>query len=215
MKQKTILFDLDGTLTDSGEGIINCGQIVLRHYGLPVPSKEEMRCMVGPPLRESFPKFGIKQENVEEAIEIYRLHYNNGGIFQNTPYSGIHPLLERLKAEGHVLCVATSKPENMAKLILEHFSMAHFFDHICGASADNDRYTKSQVIAYLLEMLPHRDNLIMVGDTIYDVEGAAEFHIPTIGVSWGYGNVDEMKAGGAVAIVNTMRELYEAIKANE
>lgn len=215
MEKRILLFDLDGTLTDSGEGIINCGQIVLKHYGLPVPSRQDMRCMVGPPLRESFPRFGIQPEDVDDAIELYRRHYNNGGIFQNSPYPGIHALLEKLQLEGYLLCVATSKPENMAKIILEHFNMDRYFHRICGASSDYQRFTKSQVIAYLINQLHNTDRLLMVGDTIYDVEGAAEFHIPTIGVSWGYGNVDEMKAGGAVAIVNTMQELYEAIKANE
>lgn len=208
MKQKIILFDLDGTLTDSGPGIIRCGQLVLEHYGLDVPSAEEMRCMVGPPLRESFPKFGIPMEQVEEAIELYRLHYNNGGIFENSPYPGIAALLEKLRSDGYTLCVATSKPENMAKTILKHFDMAKYFHMICGASTGANRITKSQVIHYLLEQVQSKGPIIMVGDTIYDVEGAKEFSIPTVGVSWGYGIVEEMKSAGAIAIATTMNELY-------
>ena len=211
MEKKIILFDLDGTLTDSGEGILNCGEIVLRHFGLDVPSRENMRCMVGPPLSESFLRFGVKQEDIAEAIEIYRAHYTKEGIFQNFPYPGIRQLLQKLHSQGHTLCVATSKPEYMAKIILEHFELAGYFHLICGASNDSVRSTKSEVIAYLLEMLPTRENIIMVGDTVYDVVGAAEFGIPAVGVAWGYGSVSEMLTSGATAVAYSTQELFDLL----
>lgn len=209
---KTILFDLDGTLTDSGEGIINCAAMALEHFGLPVPSREKMRVFVGPPLHESFINHGVPADRVEEAIKIYRSRYNPIGKFENTPYPGIHDLLAALKAEGYKLYVATSKPEVMAVEILEHFHMAHYFDLICGASLDLSRNSKEDVIAYLLEQASRDSNIVMVGDTKYDVLGAKHHGIPTIGVSWGYGTVSDMQNAGAAMIVDTMDALLEQLR---
>lgn len=207
MKHKAILFDLDGTLTDSGEGIINCAEMTLKHYGLPVPSREELRVFVGPPLHETFIKFGIPADKTDEAIAIYRSRYIPIGKFENDPYPGIHGLLETLQNHGHKLYVATSKPEAMSKEILEHFGMAKYFTMICGASYDLSRNSKEAVIAYLLEESGEAGNMIMVGDTIFDIIGAKAHGIPAVGVSWGYGEVADMIEAGAVAIANTMEEL--------
>jgi phosphoglycolate phosphatase len=208
---KTILFDLDGTLTDSGEGIINCAWLALKHFGLPLPDKETMRVFVGPPLRDSFMRFGVPEEDVETAIEIYRSRYIPIGMFENTPYPGIKSLLGALKAQGHKLFVATSKPEGMATAILEKFQLAPYFDLICGASLDDTRDSKDKVIAYLLEKTGGKDDYIMVGDTAFDVEGAAVNGIPTIGVSWGYGKVEDMEAAGAKAIAHSPAELLDLL----
>ena len=137
----TVLFDLDGTRTDSGEGIINCAALALRHFGLPVPSREEMRVFVGPPLYETFQKFGVPAEKTDEAIRVYRSRYIPTGMFENTPYPGVKALLEALKSEGYTLYVATSKPEEMSVTILEKFGLAPYFDRICGASTDIFRST--------------------------------------------------------------------------
>lgn len=209
--QKTILFDLDGTLTDSGEGIINCAIVALEHFHLPIPSREELRVFVGPPLQESFLRFGVPADRVDEAIAVYRSRYIRIGKFENIPYPGIRELLEALKAEGHKLYVATSKPETMSVEILEHFGLAKYFDQICGASMDASRSTKEAVIAYLLEQNGRADNMVMVGDTKYDVIGAKKHGIPTIGVAWGYGEVADMLAAGAAAIAQTTEELYALI----
>lgn len=202
-----ILFDLDGTLTDSGEGVINCAQLALKQLGLPIPDREEMRVIIGPPLRDSFLRFGVSEEDVEKAVEIYRSRYVPIGMFENAPYPGISAMLAALKEEGHELYVATSKPESMATEILDKFRLSGYFDRIFGASMDGTRDTKDTVIAYLLEELGHRDNIIMVGDTKYDVLGAAAHGIKTIGVSWGYGEVADMKAAGAVDIVDSPAQL--------
>lgn len=208
---KTILFDLDGTLTDSGEGIINCAWLALKHFGLPLPDKETMRVFVGPPLRDSFMRFGVPEEDVETAIEIYRSRYIPIGMFENTPYPGIKSLLGALNAQGHKLFVATSKPEGMATAILEKFQLAPYFDLICGASLDDTRDSKDKVIAYLLEKTGGKDDYIMVGDTAFDVEGAAVNGIPTIGVAWGYGKVEDMKTAGAKAIAHSPAELLDLL----
>ena len=209
--KKTILFDLDGTLTDSGEGIINCAILALEHFGLPIPSREELRVFVGPPLHESFVKFGVPADKAEEAVAVYRSRYIPIGKYENTPYPGIRQLLETLKEEGYTLYVATSKPEGMSVDILEHFDLAKYFDCICGASMDTSRSTKEAVIEYLIHRNGKSGNMIMVGDTKFDVLGAKEHGIPCVGVSWGYGTVEDMLQAGAVAIVHTMDDLLKAL----
>lgn len=210
--KKTVLFDLDGTLTDSGEGIINCATLALRHFGLPIPSYADMRTFVGPPLRDSFIRFGVPADQADEAIRVYRSRYIPTGMFENTPYPGIRELLEALRAEGYTLYVATSKPEEMSVTILEKFDLAKYFHRICGASIDSSRSTKDAVIAYLLESSGGKEDMVMVGDTKYDILGAKAHGIPAIGVGWGYGKVEEMEAAGAVGIAETMDALIGLIR---
>lgn len=208
---KTILFDLDGTLTDSGEGIINCAILALEHFGLPIPDRETLRVFVGPPLHETFIKFGVPADKADEAVAVYRSRYVPIGMFENAPYPGIRELLDALKKQGHKLYVATSKPEWMAQEILKKFQLDSYFDLICGATMDTSRTEKSQVIAYLLEQTGDVSHAVMVGDTKYDVIGASAHSIPTIGVSWGYGTVEDMQNAGAAAIAYTTQELLELL----
>ena len=211
MTKKAIFFDLDGTLTDSGEGIINCAVLALEHFGIPVPSQEEMRVFVGPPLGQTFLRFGIPEAQVDEAIAVFRSRYKTVGKFENFPYPGIHETLQALKDQGHRLFVATSKPEIQAKEIMEHFGLAEFFEQIVGATLDGSRSHKADVISYLLSLTGDVGQTMMVGDTDFDVIGAAAHGIPTIGVSWGYGTAEDMTKAGAVAIAHTMAELIELI----
>ena len=208
---KTILFDLDGTLTDSGEGIINCASLALEHFGIPVPDRETMRVFVGPPLEKTFREFGVPADRTNEAIQVYRSRYIPIGKFENTPYPGIRELLETLQGHGHKLFVATSKPQNMSIEILEHFGLAEFFDDICGATLDGTRSTKEDVIAYLLSRNRGNGELVMVGDTVYDILGAKAHGIPAIGVDWGYGRATDMIGAGAAAIAYTVEELLEML----
>ena len=209
---KSILFDLDGTLTDSGEGIMNCAVYALSHFGIPAPSEAELRTFVGPPLTESFARFGVPNDQLEEAVRIYRKRYLPIGKFENHPYPGIRELLEKLKSEGHTLYVATSKPEVTSVEILQHFGMDGYFEKICGASTDFSKNSKEAVIAYLLESCGAGENAVMVGDTAYDVIGAKAHGIPTVGVSWGYGLVEEMQEAGAAAIVYDTKELLRQLQ---
>ncbi len=210
---KAIFFDLDGTLTDSGEGIINCAILALEHFGLPVPSREEMRVFVGPPLHQTFQRYGVPADKTDEAIAVYRSRYNTAGKFENFPYPGIRELLEALKVKGHRLFVATSKPEELSREILEKFDLAGFFEKICGATLDNSRSEKADVIAYLLQQAGAPKNTVMVGDTVFDVLGAGAHGIPTVGVAWGYGKTEEMKNAGAAAIAQTPEELFSLLDA--
>ena len=210
--KKAILFDLDGTLTDSGEGIINCAQYAFAQMGYPVPPREKMGVFVGPPLWDTFEKFGIPKERTDEAVKVFRSRYVPIGKFENTPYPGIRELLEALKTMGFLLYVATSKPEVTAVEVLEHFDLARYFDRICGADLETKRTSKDAVIAYLLELAGSDAEMVMVGDTEYDVLGAAAHGIPTIGVSWGYGDLAAMEKAGAKAIAHTPAELLELLK---
>jgi phosphoglycolate phosphatase len=206
-----IFFDLDGTLTDSGPGILNCAELVLRHFGIPVPSREALRVFVGPPIRDTFRKFGVPEDQIETAVEVFRGRYTTVGKFENTPYPGIRELLEALTADGHRLYVATSKPEVTAKEILDKFDLSRYFEKICGAAMDGSRDDKAQVIAYLLGGRAPED-VLMVGDTAYDVLGAKAHGIPTVGVAWGYGDTAQMLEAGAVKIVEKPQELLQYLR---
>ena len=211
MGYSNILFDLDGTLVDSGEGILKCAELALRHFGLPIPSPSEMRTFVGPPLRDSFQRFGCTAEQAEEAVAVYRSRYTTVGKFEGFVYPGIRALLEELKARGYRLFVATSKPEGTSVEILGHFGLADYFDCIAGAALDKSRGTKEEVIAYLLGQVGDLDGALMVGDTAFDVLGAAEHGIPCAGVSWGYGTVESMENARAAAIVDDTQALLAFI----
>ena len=209
--KKTILFDLDGTLSDSGEGIINCVIYALERFGRPIPEIDSLHYFVGPPLHESFIRQGVPADRAEEAVAVYRERYVPTGMFENQPYPGVRELLETLKDAGHTLYVASSKPEWMCVEILKHFDLAKYFAMICGATMDTSRTNKEAVIEYLIQEHGRADNMIMVGDTKFDVLGAKAHGIPCIGVSWGYGSVSEMQEAGAVSIATSMAELLELL----
>ena len=211
MTKKAIFFDLDGTITDSGEGIMNCATLALEHFGLPVPDREQMRVFVGPPLDQTFIKFGVPADKTDEAIKVFRSRYTTVGKFENFPYPGVADMLQSLKSQGHRLFVATSKPEVMANEVLRHFDLDGYFEQIAGATLDGSRSHKADVITYLLGLTGDVGQTLMVGDTAFDVIGAAAHGIPTIGVSWGYGTAEDMEKAGAIAIAHSMEELVALI----
>ena len=213
MTQKAVLFDLDGTLTDSAEGILNCVAPALEHFGLPVYDRDTMIVFVGPPLYDTFPKFGVPADGVQTAIDIFRARYCTLGKYENKPFPGIVEMLTTLRSQGHKLYVATSKVEDQAVDILEHFDLAQYFDIIAGATRDGSRSTKEDVIAYLKEQAGSIGQAIMVGDTIFDIKGAVAHNIPGIGVEWGYGKVEDMIAAGASAIAKSPEHLIELVNA--
>ena len=198
-------------MSDSAEGIINCATLALEYFNLPVPSREEMEVFIGPPLRDTFVKFGVPENKAEKAVEVYRSRYVPVGMYETKCYSGVKEMLEELKQKGFKLYVATSKPEEMSVKIMKYLEIYDYFDLVCGATLDKSRDSKADVIAYLLKQVNIND-AVMVGDTAFDVEGANQHNIKTVGVSWGYGNVEEMKNCGAVAIADTTKELVKILE---
>ena len=211
----TVLFDLDGTLTDSAPGITNSVAYALRKWGIEEKNMEILRKFVGPPLDESFAKYyGFPPEKCWKAIEYYREYYLPKGIYENRVYDGIQELLEWLRSTGRRTIVATSKPEPSAVRVLEHFQLASYFDVIAGATMDGSRVKKSVVIRYALERAGIQDlaGTVMVGDRENDMEGAAANGLASIGVLYGYGSRRELEGAGAVRIAETVEDLRECIE---
>jgi len=217
MKNYDILFfDLDGTLTDPGLGITNAVMYSLEKYGMEVPPREALYKFIGPPLTWSYQTyFGFSEEKSVEAVKFYREHYSVIGLFENEVYPGIPELLEKLRAADKTLCVATSKPEKFAVQILEHFGMAEYFHHICGATFDGKVGTKHEVIEYALSRCgdPDRARVLMIGDREHDILGAKASGLGSLGVLYGYGDRAEHEAAGADAIAQSVAELEKLLLA--
>ena len=213
MKQKHILFDLDGTLTDPMMGITKSVRYALNYYGIEVNNLNDLLPFIGPPLRDSFQEYyGFDEAKANEAVEKYREYYKNDGIFDNKVYRGMKECLQTLKDNGKKLYVATSKPEFFAKQIIDHFSLSEYFEYIRG-SEFNSREKKAEVIEYVLKTNQIDNNdVIMVGDRKHDIIGAHENKIPCVGVLYGYGTEDELKQYQADYLVASVEELTELLK---
>lgn len=199
-------FDLDGTLTDSGDGITNSVAYALRKSGRPVPGRDLLNRFIGPPLSDSFMKYcGMTEEEALQAISFYREYYAEKGIFENRVYDGVKDLLEELKKRDRRLIVATSKPEKFTGIILRHFGLSGYFDFFAGATMDEKRTRKKDVIAYALDRLALKDRsaAIMIGDRENDIYGARENGLKSVGVLYGYGSEKELRDAGADYIVPT------------
>lgn len=208
-----VIFDLDGTLTDSAQGVVASFEHALATVGAAVPSGDLAAMVVGPPMHDTLVGMGLG-DRAEEAMRAYRADYTSRGWAMNSLYDGITDLLTDLRAAGVRLAVATSKLEQTARLILEHFGIARHFEVIAGASPDGSRAAKADVLAHALAQLgPLPDRVVMVGDRAHDVIGAAEHGIDTVVVEWGYGADDFTGVGASQpsASVATMRELREAL----
>lgn len=213
MNYTTILMDLDGTLTDPGLGITNAVMYALGKAGITPPERTALYKFIGPPLMDSFRNFyGMSDADAAQATAWFREYYTSGGNFENTPYSGIGDALQTLRDAGCRLVVATSKPQAQAELILQHFGLAQHFDAIAGASLDESRSKKAQVIAYALDAF-HIDpaTALMVGDREHDVLGAKECGLPCVGVLYGYGDEPELTAAGALALCPAVSDLPRII----
>ena len=211
---KAILFDLDGTITDSGSGIINSVKYALKKAGRKIPPEDELRKFIGPPLQEQFMKCcGIEEKEAAEMVALYREYYQEEGIFDNRVYDGVMEMLKTLKEAGLKIVMATSQPEKFAKMIAEHFGFAKYFDLIGGACMDGARTKKQEVIQYVLEQCKEQDRekIRMVGDRCYDMEGANREGIRAIGVLYGYGSKEELEEAGADGLAETPEEVVRMI----
>ena len=209
----TVLFDLDGTLTDPAEGITNSVAYALGRYGITVEDKRSLNCFIGPPLNDSFMKYyGFTAEKAMEAIWVYREYFRDRGIFENEVYEGVNELLGKIRASDRKIVLATSKPEEFAVRILEHFDLMKYFDVVAGASMYEKRNKKGDVIKYAMEKGGFSsENAVMIGDREHDIYGAKENGLPSIGVLYGYGDREEHVNAGADFIAETVADIYELL----
>lgn len=211
---KYIFIDLDGTITDSQEGITKSIQYALRKMGINIEDLNSLRRHIGPPLRDSFMEYyNFDKDKLEEVVKYYREYYVEKGIFENEVYAGMKEMFEKLSSTGKKLIVATSKPEVFAKRIMEHFDLAKYFTEICGSSMDGSREKKGDVIRYALEKnhITELEQVVMVGDRFHDIVGAKENELDSIGVLYGFGNRKELEEAGAGQIAETVKDLEEIL----
>lgn len=209
-----ILFDLDGTLTDSSLDIINSIKYALKKYDIIIEDTAMIRKFLGPPLHESFKEFcGFNDDKAMEAVSFYREYFSTKGILENQVYYGITNLLEHLVDNGKRLIVATSKPQKYTDRIMEYFDLAEYFAFIAGSNMDGTRSKKADVIKYALQQCNITDmsKAVMIGDRKHDIIGAKSVGIDSIGVEYGYGDYDELSSSGATYIVKTVDELEQLL----
>ena len=216
MKYKIAIFDLDGTITDSGPGIINSIRYALEKYGLPVPEEKVLRTFIGPPLKEQFQAVcGLNEEESARMVDAYREYYTEKGIFENSVYSGVPEMLEQMKEAGVRILMATAKPEKFARRIAEHFNFAKYFEFIGGACMDGRRTDKYEVIEYVIDQCgiseEDRKRAIMIGDRSHDMIGAGKAGLHSLGILYGYGDRGELEAADAEMIAETPEEVCELI----
>lgn len=209
-----ILFDLDGTITNSEEGIIKSIRYALEGFGIHEADPAVLRRFIGPPLHDSFAEYyGMSEADAWAALLRYREYYEPVGIFECRVYNGVEEALRELKEAGYYIGLASSKPEEMCRRILEHFGLIAYFDEVVGATQDKRISTKVQVLKeWLRRSGAEPGQAVLVGDTRFDALGAAEAGIACIGVTYGFGTREELAAGGAAAVFDSMKEVTDYIK---
>lgn len=210
---KSILFDLDGTLTDPAIGITNSVKYALKKFDIEVLDRKTLYPFIGPPLVDSFMEFyGFNKKDAEKALGYYREYFSSGGMFENEVYQGIRELLKELKEKGIKLYVATSKPQEFSEKILEHFGLLEYFEKVIGATMDEKRNKKEEIIKYALDKYRiNRLSAVMVGDRKFDILGAKENGLISVGVSYGYGSKEELQNSKAEYIANSVEELRKIL----
>lgn len=207
---KRILFDFDGTLMDTSRGVFNSFDRVVEHYKLDIP-RSVYPLMIGPPLKESFTKIlKLPESEVAPAMAVYRDYYARAGMFEADVYDGVVPLIKALRTSGRRTFVATSKPEVYAKEILRRFGMLDLFDFVGGADLEEKtRVEKCDIIRYVLEAdgNTNKDDCLLIGDRLYDAEGAHAAGIRAAGILWGFGTREEFERCGADYILETPEDV--------
>ena len=208
------MFDLDGTLTDPYYGITNSIIHSMKYYpDKRVPSREELRPFIGPPLADSYMKyFGLDEKQAREAVGHYREYYADKGIYENVLYPGVREMLAALSERGIKIYMATSKPEKFAVRIAEHFGIVEYFDYICGSSMDGKFVEKKDIIAKIIEKENcGKKETLMIGDTVFDIAGAVENEITAAGVTYGFGSEEQLRRSGASYIFGSPEEVRLAL----
>ncbi|MBQ8519550.1 MAG: HAD family hydrolase [Agathobacter sp.] len=211
---KYVLFDLDGTLTNPEIGITNCVMYALEKFNIKVEDRKELHPFIGPPLTYSFQTYyGLSEEESERAVKYYRERFSVKGLYENEVYNGVEKLLRQLREGGKVIVLATSKPEEYAIKILKYFDLYKYFDYVAGATMDGSRGEKADVITYALEIsgIEDKRQAIMVGDRNYDILGAKENGLDSIGVLFGFGDYEELTKAGATYIVEDVEDIAKYV----
>ncbi|MFF2877947.1 HAD family hydrolase [Gottfriedia sp. NPDC057991] len=214
MTYHTILFDLDGTLTDPKVGILNSVKYTLQKMKKAIPLESELLKFIGPPIQQSFSEIcQFSEKELLNAVCFYREYFSQSGMIENNVYDGIRELLSELQKENKRLYVATSKPTIFAREILSHFQLDEFFIQIVGSELDGTRIDKGEIIEYIFEMNNDlsKEDSVMVGDRLHDIKGAKIANIDAIGVTYGYGSELELTDAGANAIVNSVDRLKSVL----
>ena len=213
-KYKIILFDLDGTISDPKIGITKSVQYALQKMNIYEPDIDKLECFIGPPLQVSFAEhYDFDERETQKAIDFYRERFKEKGMFENGLYEEIPLLLKSLYDQGIILVVATSKPTVFAKQILQHFKISQFFELIAGSNLDGTRTSKTEIIQYILNKFHNYklDEFIMIGDRKHDIIGALNAGIDSIGVTYGYGSLEELKEIKPTYIVNNINQLKDTL----
>ncbi|MBQ2900457.1 MAG: HAD family hydrolase [Agathobacter sp.] len=211
---KYILFDLDGTLTNPEIGITSSVMYALEKFNIKVEDRKELHPFIGPPLTYSFQTYyGLSEADSELAVKYYRERFSVKGLYENEVYDGVEKMLQELKKSGKTLIIATSKPEEFTLKILAHFDLLKYFDFVAGATMDGSRGEKADVIRYALEIsgIEEKSEAIMIGDRKYDILGAKENGIDSMGVLFGFGDYEELTNAGANYIAKTVADIIEYI----
>jgi phosphoglycolate phosphatase len=218
-----VLLDLDGTLSDSEPGILRSLQWACEIEGFPIPDEAQVRSVIGPPFEIGLPSIGIPDDALFRVINTYRERYETIGLFENTLYDGIVAMLDGLADAGLSLSIATAKPERTAVRIIEHFGLMERFELVVGATLTQERRAKHQVIAHVLGLLGldgggdtssgGAPRVVMVGDRDHDVLGALHNGMPCVGVTWGYGSVEELLTAGAAALAHQPADVVDLVLA--
>ncbi len=212
----TLLFDLDGTLVDSGEGITKCAQYALAHFDIQVDDYHTLRPFVGPPLEDSFKEFyGFSDEKAAEAVQAYRERYFEKGIYEQAPYPGVTDFLQTLRSRGYTMAIATSKVQIQAERVVNELfpQLAPYFDYIFARDNACTLHTKADVINHGLSVMgiSDRSKVLMIGDRKFDIYGAKECHLDSLGVLYGFGSREEFEAAGADYICQDFSEVLSLL----
>jgi len=218
MAVKAVLFDLDGTIINSEEGITKCVRYALAHFGVQEPDLKKLTFFIGPPLEMNFKeRYGFNDEQAWEGVLKYRERFDTEGIFECELYEGVAEVIKTLHEEGYILSIASSKPEVACERILEHFGLLESFDMVVGATLDKCISTKEQVLEELGRRMADRniskDEMVLIGDTKFDALGAKVFGIRCIGVDYGFGTREELEKAGATAVFSSIKEVKQYIEA--
>jgi phosphoglycolate phosphatase len=209
-----IIFDLDGTLTDNTRGISNAVRYALRKMNVPECTDETVRQFIGPPIQWSFKNhFGMNEREVALAVDFFREYFNEKGWYENEPYTGVNEMLEELYNSGKKLYLATAKLEKFAERILTHFGFDRYISGFVGADYFGNKAEKNALIASLLEKerISASEKVVMVGDTVYDIEGGKSNGLSTVAVFYGFGESEELRATNPDFQAESVEELFEVL----